>query len=72
MYVFTQPFRMNRMRHKVSFKENLIVLNSQFSYSETDWRTIVKDQGLPYYIPVDGGKKLVSYLSSCRVHFLQS
>ena len=40
------------MRHKVSFKQSLINLNTDLSFSWTGCLTKVKESSLPYYLPI--------------------
>ena len=40
---------MSRMWHKVSFKQSLIGLNLEFSFSETSCYTKFEKPNLPYY-----------------------
>ena len=54
MYVFTQPLRTSRMRHKINFEQSLMGLNSESSFSLTGCHTKVKEFCLPYNLLIAG------------------
>ena len=57
---------MIKIQLKVNFKLSLSGLNSEFSFSYTGFHTKVKETGLTYYLPKEGGR-IVRFIPFSRV-----
>ena len=61
-----QLLRSGRIWHKVIFKQSLIGLNSEFSFSLTSCLTKAEEPSLPYYLPIAGGR-IIGFIPFPRV-----
>ena len=49
---------MSWMLHKVSLKQNLTGLNSEFFFSSISCYTKIKEANLPFYLPISGERRV--------------